>query len=327
MVRRNPVDRLLAELLPAGTAVAGELRRRLIALTRRRLSPNDLLRQARELIARHEPLLERAFRDALLASYLTAARQAARPLPDARPPWLAPPGEPPRLPAPFGPGEPEPVVRLPLIERAAADLAGKRILLQPDFDALAVRAQKAAFTVARVTSLDTLKRVQMALVDNVAEGGTLRDFRRRVETDLAPVLAPHQVEALYRTHMALAYSAGQRAVLRHPLVRDEFPYVRYVSTRDTRVRREHARMEHLGLNRTAVYRVDDPTILKLWPPWGYRCRCHAILISIEDAAALGVEEAKEWLRTGRPPAHPHWVNPPPYEPPPGWPTASVSAAL
>jgi hypothetical protein len=42
-------------------------------------------------------------------------------------------------------------------------------------------------------------------------------------------------------------------------------------------------------------------------------------MSIEDAAAAGITEAREWLRTGRPPIHPSWVHHPPFDLPKGWP--------
>jgi hypothetical protein len=39
---------------------------------------------------------------------------------------------------------------------------------------------------------------------------------------------------------------------------------------------------------------------------------------IEEAAELGVKEAKDWKRTGRPPAVPQFVKLPDFRPPAGW---------
>lgn len=78
-------------------------------------------------------------------------------------------------------------------------------------------------------------------------------------------------------------------------------------------------MEQLGIQGTNIYRADDPVIRKFTPPWRWNCRCHIIPMSIEDAAAAGITEAREWLRTGRPPIHPSWVHHPPFDLPKGWP--------
>jgi hypothetical protein len=77
-------------------------------------------------------------------------------------------------------------------------------------------------------------------------------------------------------------------------------------------------MESLGLDGTAVYRRDDPVWDLFYPPWGWNCRCVVIPLSVEDAAARGVKEAMEWMRTGRPPVVPQYVNPPPFSIPKGW---------
>lgn len=48
------------------------------------------------------------------------------------------------------------------------------------------------------------------------------------------------------------------------------------------------------------------------------CRCSVIPLSLEDAAAKGVLEARRWLETGEPPGRPQWVDRPPFGPPAGW---------
>jgi len=37
------------------------------------------------------------------------------------------------------------------------------------------------------------------------------------------------------------------------------------------------------------------------PPWDYNCRCGVNVLTVEAASRAGVEEAREWLRTGQPP--------------------------
>lgn len=48
------------------------------------------------------------------------------------------------------------------------------------------------------------------------------------------------------------------------------------------------------------------------------CRCGQNPLTVKQAAARGVSEAIQWLRTGIPPAHPEHVPHPPVELPPGW---------
>jgi hypothetical protein len=48
------------------------------------------------------------------------------------------------------------------------------------------------------------------------------------------------------------------------------------------------------------------------------CRCGVRLLSVEDAAGMGIAEAKEWQKTGEPPASPAFVAWPNVKQPPGW---------
>ena len=166
------------------------------------------------------------------------------------------------------PDQPEPLIRFPLIEQAARDLARRELMTRADFDALATEAKAAAFTVAHVSSLDTLEKIQEALIESVNQGKTLRDFRREVEPVLTETaLAPAHLENVFRTNIAQASSAGLDTILRHPLVVDEFPYLLYSAVHDSRTEDTHLEMEHLGIQHTAVYRRDDPVWERFFPPW------------------------------------------------------------
>lgn len=315
--------------LDALLAISGELRRGLVRLVRRYPNAAELLLQARRLIAHHEPILARTLRDSLLTSYLDAARKWGKRA-VAKPEAVG--MLPPVLPPPFrsqSPADPEePLIRFPMIERAAQDLLQRELMLPEEFAELNQDAKRTAFTVARAQSLETVRAVHEAILDDIREGGTLRLFRERVNEALSPILSPPQVETLYRTQTAQAAGAGLRTVLEHPLVADEFPYVLWVATHDTRVRPDHLEMEHHGQNGTAVYRSDDPMWLTLWPPAGYNCRCAPIPLSLEDAARHGSREAQHWLQTGIAPAFPEFaVRPYPIQPPPGWPTSGTIASV
>lgn len=297
---------------------AREARRRLLARVSR--LPQHLRRRLPTIVlaelAKAEPLLAAAVRAGMLRAHLAAARESVRTL-------RLPPNKPPDDGAPTAlafpdPGGRPPVV-FPQVERAAAWVRSRLATTPEEFERLDADARRAAFTVARAATLDAVEKVREAVADDVARGGTPKEFAAAVRDALgASALSGPQIEALYRTHTARAYSAGQQDVLDHPLVTDEFPYLEYSATHDGRVRAEHLALEKMGLDGTPVYRRDDPVWRRFYPPWGWQCRCIVIPLSVEDAAARGVREAIRWRDTGEPPRRPQFVKPPPFDIPKGW---------
>lgn len=268
-----------------------------------------LVRQLERLI----PAMAGTFKDAQVSGWLDAARSTAEAV---RLPKLADPFRPaPALAPENAPGG----VRFPAIE-AAAKWVDTRIPFAPeDYAQLDADARRVAFTVAGAVSEEAVDAVRRAVGESVRDGGTFREFRRDVAAALEhSAVSEPQLEAVYRTTVGKAYSAGQLAALDHPLVASEFPYFLYSATHDSRVRPEHLEMERLGLDGTAVYRSDDPLWDVFFPPWAWNCRCVVIPLSIEDAASYGAAEARQWLETGVPPADPQYVPWPPFRPPPGW---------
>lgn len=294
-----------------------------------------------------ESLLARTLRDGQLLAWLEGGTELLKALPEAKAP--SPPGEagdlpassftsekrlripyatrPPLPPAPLfpdRPGDPPAPVRLPAIEKAARYLQNRLAYTPEEFAQLDDDAREVGFTVAKAVSLDAVEKVQAALAEDVAQGGTLRIFRARIREVIdESALSEAKVETLYRTHVSRAYSAGQLDVHDHPLVASQFPYVLYSATHDARVRPDHLAMEHLGMlltdgSRGPVYRADDPVLRAHWPPWAWNCRCVCIFLSLADAASYGVREAIEWLRTGIPPANPEFVPDPGFSLPNGW---------
>jgi SPP1 gp7 family putative phage head morphogenesis protein len=316
---KSSVDKLIESLLPAGRSAAEEFR---IQIQRLLNSYSDLSQFSQivydvsDRAYRLEPLIAETMRNAQLLTWLRAGQQAAKPL--ALQPTKPPPREP-IFDRADDDREPSPIVSLPKIEAAANYLHTRLDFTQDEFEQLDDEAKQVGFTVARLASTEAVRAVRDALFDDITEGGTLRDFRRNVAEAIADSsLADHHVEAIYRTHLGRAYSAGQRRVLSTQLVSDEFPYLMYVATHDSRVRPDHLALEKMGLNGTAVYRSDDPFWDKFTPPWGWNCRCSTIPLSIEDAAEYGVREAIAWRDSGLPPTIPEWVTMPLFELPKGW---------
>lgn len=161
-------------------------------------------------------------------------------------------------------------VTWPQVVRAVESIAEKVPVLASEFEQLDDDARRVAFTVARATTLDTVRAIQDAIREDVSSGGTLDEFRRTVaKTVDGSLLADHHVEQIYRTNVGRAMAAGQIAVLEHPQVRSAFPYVLYSATHDSRVRADHLALEKLGLDGTAVYRADDPIWNRYYPPWAF----------------------------------------------------------
>lgn len=326
--RKPPFEPILAKVMPAARRITLSLRERILRLASQRLPTSAFLERARRLILESEPAREQLLSTSLIAAYFRPAEKlvALNPhfIPNPSPP-IIPPALPPILGEP--PLEDGPPIRFPLIERAAKSLFDREVFTRQDFDSLDVETKRAAFTVARVDSLETLGRLQDLVGQAAAEGHTLREFKRGAEIVLedSPLSDAH-LETVFRTNLATAYSVGQRELLDQPLVADEFPYVMWTATHDARTRPDHLAMEKAGIGGSAIYRADDPQLRRVWPPAGYRCRCHVIPLQLEDAASYGVREAEKWLKTGQPPALPAWVKSVPIELPRGWVSAGVVVA-
>lgn len=336
---RRSVDLIVGRGLLHAEAIAQELRARLVrALVRRRRthSPGELMTLARNILAEFEPLLARALLDTDLAAWIAGVQSVAGRLP----PWAAsdlkrantaiwqpsshdiaknPPNAPTGLLGAQG-GDPGPIVRFPVLERAAESLAERSILTRPQFDQLTAAERLKAFTVAYQDSHETLGHIRDALNEAVSEGPSLEVFRQNVIDRLgASPIGPAHIENVFRTNVMSAFSAGHEQIAQNEIVAELFPYQALYATHDTRTRPEHLALETLGLSGTNVYRRDDPMWNYFTPPWDYQCRCSPNLLTIDAAAALGVIEAQEWLRTGRPPANPEWrLEYIPFRPRPGF---------
>ncbi len=314
-----PSPRQLLEALFRELAKGGPDRRRA-----------DLI--AREIVAA-EPRLRWVVRAALVHGYLTAARETARAaIRDGAslPTVASPPAVPPLTipPSTTGSGDVRPPVRFPGIEAAGDWLAKRDIVTADEFKAMDRQAAAAAFTVARLKTVEAVKAVRDAVTEAHQDGGTLRQFREKVKGVVADVFSPAQVETLFRSHVGLAQAAGQRAVLEHAAVVDGFPYRLWSATHDGRVRPEHLAMETHGPGGCAVYRADDKMWDTLWPPCSWNCRCVCLPLDLADAARHGSKEAARWLATGTPPATPVFAaRPYPITPPPGWPTHESIVAV
>jgi SPP1 gp7 family putative phage head morphogenesis protein len=98
-----------------------------------------------------------------------------------------------------------------------------------------------------------------------ASGGTYRDWADTFSLHGFEPDNPFHLRTNYDTAANSAYSAGQWEQINEN--KDVFPYLKYVTMQDDRVREEHWALHDL------IYPVDDPFWDNYMPPNGWNCRC------------------------------------------------------
>ena len=100
-----------------------------------------------------------------------------------------------------------------------------------------------------------------------------------------------RAEFLLRTHGFQAYSVA-RHQQQMEVVKD-FPYWKYETVGDNRVRASHAALDG------KVLRADDSWWKTHYPPWDWGCRCIVVPLDEEDAQEIGITESNDMPTPGR----------------------------
>jgi len=171
-------------------------------------------------------------------------------------------------------------------EKAIEYFQAKGYSITWDWRELWQEQQAKAFTVAKVMNSDILQDMRQAVDDAIANGTTLRDFRKNLtpilqskgwwgttdhintetgEATTAQLGSPRRLRTIYQTNLQTAYMAGRYR--RQMESADTHPYWQYVAVLDGRTRPMHRAMN----GRT--YRYDDPFWSTFYPPNGFNCRC------------------------------------------------------
>ena len=184
-------------------------------------------------------------------------------------------------------------------EAAAAYIRGKAVADPENFGDLPAQLKQRAFTVAGIEQMDVLRRIRDA-VAKLPEGASWDEAKRKIAAEMSPYVAPPQgghvappqggrnqvaaararAEFTLRTHGFQAY-----AVARHQqqtATADIFPYWKYETVGDSRVRPGHAALDG------KVLRADDPWWKTHYPPWDWGCRCIVVALDEEDAKEIGI---------------------------------------
>ena len=170
-------------------------------------------------------------------------------------------------------------------EAAADYIHGKAVADPTHFGNLPPQLKQRAFTVAGIEQLDALQRIRDA-VAKLPEGASWDVAKKEIAAEISPFVggddkaAKARANFMLRTHGFQAY-----AVARHQQqmsVERDFPYWKYETVGDSRVRPGHAALDG------KVLRADDPWWKTHYPPWDWGCRCIVVAIDEEDAETIGV---------------------------------------
>ena len=171
-------------------------------------------------------------------------------------------------------------------EAAADYIRGKAVADPKNFGNLPDQLKQRAFTVAGIEQLDALRRIRDA-VAKLPEGASWDEAKNEIAAEISPFVggddkaAKARANFMLRTHGFQAY-----AVARHQQqmsVARDFPYWKYETVGDSRVRPGHAALDG------KVLRADDQWWNTHYPPWDWGCRCIVVAIDEDDVEELGLE--------------------------------------
>lgn len=306
------VDALIAKGAALGILISEQVRNRIRRAITKDTPPLEILAIARKIITEAQPTFADALADALKAAWFTGGQAVLERLPAIEA------GDEPPIPPPnrvMGLGEEEPI-RFPIIEEAARNLATRRVMTAAEYYRANETAKQRAFTVSGVAGTDTLDKIREYLVRDIETGGTLRDFQKFMTEETA--LSPSRIEGLYRQQVGVSFERGQEKVVDNFLVKSLFPYVMTSVIDDSRLTELCRVISKSGIQKSNIFRTDDPVYKRFRPLRHWNCRCSSVFLTRDDAAKKGIQEAIDWAESGVEPTNPAFVDYPSVELPTGW---------
>lgn len=174
----------------------------------------------------------------------------------------------------------------PFIEQAVAYLRDKQVATDAEIRDIPAKVRQSIFSVPGIDSTALLNQIKQAVTESTAAGETHEQFTQRLN---GVVSLPASVSrTLLRTQMKSAFVQGLNDTIQKPSVKAQFPYVRYVATRDGRTRPSHRAM------RDKVCSIDDPmyeVMLQLLRE--HNCRCALIPLSEKQAARYTISTIED----------------------------------
>ncbi|MBN2188382.1 MAG: hypothetical protein JW699_02925 [Chitinispirillaceae bacterium] len=147
-------------------------------------------------------------------------------------------------------------------------------------------AHDRAFVVAGAAKADLLNDLHAMINEAIKGNVELADFRKGFDKAVKKHGWNYKGErgwrtaTIFNTNMSTAYAAGRERQRRDPDILREFPYDRYRTMDDGKVRPEHAAWNNL------VLPADDPWWKTHTPPNGWGCRCWKEPVSGGDRRSL-----------------------------------------
>lgn len=130
------------------------------------------------------------------------------------------------------------------------------------------------FWAAAAQSLEQTKQIQSALAAAIKQGRSFDAWRRSLNTGDLKLDNPTTV---WRTNIFNALNANKYAEMVD--IADDFPWLKYETTLDEKVRPNHA------ANHGLTMRMDDPRWEGRVPALGFNCRCQLIQLSTDERNA------------------------------------------
>lgn len=170
------------------------------------------------------------------------------------------------------------------MNEARAFWRGKVPMDKAEFNGLAQSARSRAFAVSGLARGDQLTMVHEALMEAVASGESLGDFKKRIRSVIEDKgwtgKRAWRVANIYRTNVQSAFQAGRFAQMQKTA--KARPYWRYVAVGDKRTRPTHMALHG------KVYRHDHLFWNTWYPPNGFMCRCTVTTLSERQLKARGL---------------------------------------
>jgi hypothetical protein len=190
----------------------------------------------------------------------------------------------------------------PVTEKAVKALKSWKTVTRSDFDKMRRIEKSRAWTITKINNVKTLKHLKTTLQESIQSGDGSKSWYSDVKKDFEKSrLGPAAAELVFRVAATKGWHEGQARILEEKPIGELFPYVNVITINDSRRSQACYMMSYSGLDKTSVYNRRDPAYLKNRTPRHYNCRCRDSFMTVAQAARAGVQEAQEWLKTGKRP--------------------------
>lgn len=177
-------------------------------------------------------------------------------------------------------------------EEAAQLIADKPAMTRELFDDLLPELKASAFVISKVEDLDVVRAVRDRISElpagedwNAIKRDVVKELSPFLNTEDDPEVAERRAELLLRAHGFAAYSAANWRSLEEN--KDIFPWRKYQTAQDDRVRGSHAALDGL------ILPADSPFWRDHTPPWEFGCRCDVVGMMDEEVQELLEDDRKK----------------------------------